>query len=287
MTACLLILGISLGFEEVLPIPLETPPFESALLEDSELTVYAELELLETTPNAVTDYEAWFNGKDWPAVICHGGGSNDAIRGTIPRGVPSILTTPGDGEFHLSEIIFGTEADIALYGSPPNRFGVILNPRILVIMEPASPEGREMVLDFLAYSHSPDDLPVGEQFTFQQIRWAEVMDGILYVSTAHRTYAENSGGLNAYITALDLETLGILWRSEPLVANSENFLIIGDTIVSGYGFTNEDDYICLLDRLTGETLERIPVPSAPEYFYRDGDRLFVRCYDTDLVFNIH
>lgn len=152
-------------------------------------------------------------------------------------------------------------------------------------MEPVSHE-MGMVLDFLAYTRGPDDLPADEEFTFQQVRWAEVSDGILYVSTAHRTYAESSGGLNAFVTAIDLETLGILWRSEPLVANSENFLIIGDTIVSGYGFTAEEDRICLLNRLTGETLERIPVPSAPQYFYRDGDSLFVRCYSTDLVYAI-
>jgi hypothetical protein len=281
----LLMLIIGSGSTEVLPTPLETPPFESMLLEGSGATAYAELDLLESTPNDVTDYEAWFAGKDWSALICHGGGANDAVRGTAPRGVASVLTTPGDGEFHLSGVIFCPEATVALYGSPPNRFGVILDPRILVLMEPATLE-RGRILDFLAYSHSPDDLPEDEDFTFQQLRWAEVKDGILYVSTAHRTYAESSGGRNAYVTAIDLETLEILWRSEPLVANSENFLILDDTIVCGYGFTAEEDFICLLSRLTGETLERIPVPSAPEYFYRGGDSLFVRCYNTDLLYSI-
>jgi hypothetical protein len=285
MMLFLLMFVMGSGSAEVMPIPLETPPFESMLTESSGVAVYADLELLESTPNDVTDYEAWFAGRDWPALICHGGGANDAIRGTAPRGVPSVLTTPGDGEFHLSEVIFGPEATLALYGSPPNRFGVILDPRILVLMEPATLE-QGMVLDFLAYGHGPDDSPENGDFTFQQLRWAEVMDGILYVSTAHRTCAESSGGLNAYVTAIDLETLEILWRSEPLVANSESFLILDDTIVCGYGFSAEEDFICLLSRLTGETLERIPVTSAPEYFHRDGDRLFVRCYNTDLVYSI-
>jgi len=271
------------GAVEVLPVPLEAPPFEAFVREGPETASALTLVLHESAPNDVTDYGAWFAGREWPAVVCHEGGTNDAVRGTAPRGVATVLTTPGEGVFHLAEVIFGAEADVALYGSPPNRFGVVLDPRILVLMDPLTLE-RGRVLDFLAYSHAPDDRPA--EFTFQQIRWAEVLDGILYVSTAHRTYAESSDGRNAYVTALDPETLEILWRSEPLVANSENFLIIDDTIVCGYGFTDEEDFVCLLNRLTGETMERIPVPSAPEYFLREGDSLFVRCYDTDLVFEV-
>lgn len=269
---------------DLTPVPLETPSFQYQLFETAHETVT--LELIETRENRVTDLEEWFAYIVWPAVTYHNGGVNDEIRGTsLPYDIAELLRTPGEGLFHLFQVIYGEESTIATYGSAPNRFDVILDPRILVVMDKET-RRPGLVLDFLTYSNAPETLPGDEDFVFQQIRWAVVQEGILYVSTAHRTYAESSGGLNAYITALDMNTLEVLWRSEPLVSNSENFLIAGDTIISGYGFTAEDDYIYLLDRLTGEVTGSYGVPSAPDYLYRDGNMLYVRCYNADCVFRI-
>jgi hypothetical protein len=292
MTAFLVLISLCAGREEVLPSPLETPPFRYTLESPAgmERAVYIpDLVLLESASNAGIDFGEWFVGvEDWPAVTYHNGGVNDEIRGTVPpTGIARVLYTPGDGEFHLYQFIFGHVADFAMYGDPPNRYGVVLNPRILeVFLDPVDPE-PSLVLDFLGYGHSPADTFVNPSATFQQLQWAEVSDdSILYVSNAHRTYAESSGGLNAYMTAIDLKTLEVRWRSEPLVANAENFLLLDDAIITGYGFTAEDDFIYVLDRLTGEVMQSIPVPSAPQYLYAEGDRLHVRCYDTDLVFSI-
>ncbi len=52
-----------------------------------------------------------------------------------------------------------------------------------------------------------------------------MVDGVLYVSNVHSTYAESSGGLNGFITANDPVSLEVLWRSEPLLINSENFVV--------------------------------------------------------------
>jgi hypothetical protein len=291
MTAFLVLISLCAAQEEVLPRPLETPPFRYTLdsFDGMECGVYVPyLILLESSPNHDVDFDDWFVGmEDWPAVTFHNGGVNDEIRGTDPpTGITRILHSPGDGEFHLYQFIFGDEGDIAMYGDPPNGFGVVLNPRILeIFLDPVDPE-PSLVLDFLTYGHGPDDIAEDVSFTFQQLRWAEVSEGVLYVSNAHRTFAESSGGLNAYMTAIDLKTLQVLWRSEPLVANAESFVLRGDAVITGYGFTEEDDFIYILDRMTGVILEKIPVPSAPEYLYADGDRLYVRCYDTDLVFSI-
>lgn len=276
-------------FGEVLPIPLETPPFEAqyapALCGAYDIP---DLLLLESTPNSGSDYEEWFDRfEDWPSVTFHGGGNNDAIRGEwLPNEVPGFLRVPGNDEFDIYQFIYGDETDLAMYGDPPNRYGVVLCPRLLALYpDPVDPE-PSAVLDFLTYAHGPADLEDDMDFTFQQLRWAEVDDGVLYVSNAHRTYAESSGGLNGFITAIDPGTLEILWRSEPLVSNSENFVVLDDGIVTGYGFTGEDDYLYILNRHTGNTVERIPVPSAPEYLFAEGDRLYVRCYDTDLVYTV-
>lgn len=37
-----------------------------------------------------------------------------------------------------------------------------------------------------------------------------------------------------------------------------NFLVKGDVIFCGYGFTAEDDYLYQLDKNTGEVIDRLP-----------------------------
>jgi len=77
-----------------------------------------------------------------------------------------------------------------------------------------------------------------------------------------------------------------LWRSPALVANARTFVVTGDLIVAGYGFTAEPDFLYLLDRRSGKVLHQLPVPSAPESIkLRDG-RLHVRTYDRQVVARI-
>lgn len=52
---------------------------------------------------------------------------------------------------------------------------------------------------------------------------------------------------------------------------------------AGYGFTAEPDFLYLLDRRTGDVLDRLTVPSAPEIIKLRGDLLHVRTYDRQLV----
>lgn len=274
------------GAQPVLdPVQLDSPPWSYTL--ENPASEFISLQLLKCAENRVTDYEDWFEGVgDWPAATYHNGGINDEIRGSVPPGpVESVIIPAGEQSYHLYMIIQGPEKALAFYGSAPNRFGVVLDPRYLMIMDPFTFD-QELLLDFTTYSHAPSDREGESDFTFQELQWAVVENSVLYVSTAHRTYADCSGGQNAYITAIDLGSQEILWRSRSLVSNSENFIITGDTIVTGYGFSAERDYIYLLNRLTGQVMETYSVPSAPEYMYMSGDRLYVRCYDCDRVYRV-
>jgi len=141
-------------------------------------------------------------------------------------------------------------------------------------------------LDFSAYRLAPDNLPSDLQFVDQSVQWAEVKDGVLYISHGHRTYARSSKGMNAYITALDLLTAELRWRSEPLVAGAANFVLDGAFILTGYGFTAEPDNLVVLERRSGKTVSRVKVDSAPEYLFVQGRRLLVRTYDTDYEFDL-
>lgn len=136
------------------------------------------------------------------------------------------------------------------------------------------------VLDFVNYMRPPNGA------WLEEILWAHESRRILYVAHAHLTYATATRGRNAYVSAIDLDTNRLLWRSPALVANARTFVVARDVIVSGYGFTRELDFLYLLDRKTGRVLDRLPVPSAPEIIERRGDRLEVRTYDRKVVARI-
>jgi hypothetical protein len=137
--------------------------------------------------------------------------------------------------------------------------------------------------DFAKYAWPPRYVKSDKEFVYEQVVWAREADGVLYVETAHSTYAYSSYGLNAYLNAISLKTKKLLWRSPALVANAANFVLAGNVIVSGYGFTKEPDYLYALDRRNGHVLARLLVPSAPERIAIHGRRLDVDTYDHHVV----
>ena len=127
---------------------------------------------------------------------------------------------------------------------------------------------------------------LGWPYTEQHIFWAQCADDILYVSLGHSTYA-SSCPYTAYLVAIDLsDNFKVLWKSAPLVSNSDNFIVYDDVIFTGYGFTNEDDMIYELNRYTGEVYKKWHVDSAPDFFIDKDCILYVRTYDTDYAFEV-
>ncbi len=83
-----------------------------------------------------------------------------------------------------------------------------------------------------------------------------------------------------------LKSKRLRWRSPALVANAGNFVLLNDTIVSGYGFTAEPDYLYAIDRATGRVKGRLLLPSSPERIARHGDVLTVDTYDHRLTIRV-
>ncbi|MFR6332239.1 MAG: hypothetical protein ACLUOI_27890 [Eisenbergiella sp.] len=99
-------------------------------------------------------------------------------------------------------------------------------------------KGEVFELDFSDFEYAGDFKQSEKEFVRQQIRYAQIKDHILYLSIGHLTYAESSPH-NAYVAAVDLAEKKLLWKSQPLVSNAANFVIKGDVLLCGYGFTAE------------------------------------------------
>ncbi len=140
--------------------------------------------------------------------------------------------------------------------------------------------------DLKNYAWPPRIKPGDREFVYEQPEWAFEAGGVLYVATAHSTYASSSYGRNGYITAIDLKTRRALWRSPALVANASTFVVAGRYLLTGYGFTSEPDYLYLLDRATGKVVDRLLVPNAPEQITRQGSLIRVRTYDHVVVVRV-
>jgi hypothetical protein len=141
--------------------------------------------------------------------------------------------------------------------------------------------------DFRNYAWPPRIVSGDREFVYEQVVWAKEADtGLLYVETAHSTYARSSYGRNGYLNAIDLKTRKLRWRSPALVANAANFVLFNGVIISGYGFTNEPDYLYAIDRATGRVVGRVLLPTGPERIVRHGNTLTVDTYDHRLTIRV-
>jgi hypothetical protein len=139
--------------------------------------------------------------------------------------------------------------------------------------------------DLTELCNGPDQKEGRNSDQTEYLRYAKIVDDILYLEISHWAYA-SEGPDNAYIVAIDINTGEVIFRSQPLVANGFNFLVVDDTIICGYGFTDEPDFIYLLDRYDGSVKEKIPVKSAPYQFELVDDTLYVATYNTEYEFKV-
>jgi hypothetical protein len=190
-------------------------------------------------------------------------------------------TGAGSGNVHF-EIVSSAPADPARDIRSPSSRPLRLEGPDGSTQHVVVSRGR-YAYDFERYALPPRIAPGEREFVYEEVAFAKEAAGVLYVETAHSTYAKSSYGLNAYLNAVDLKTMKLRWRSPALVANAGNFVLRGETLISGYGFTSEPDYLYAMDRRTGRVQSRLLLPSSPERIARHGNLLTVDTYDHRLV----
>ena len=219
------------------------------------------LVLISKRGNAITDDAEWFarNRLTLPDLSAD---SNDAPHpsGTLPLTIPLIYT--------------GLRMERALPGGSPNRY--LLRYGATHLLKTTADSKAVYALDFSQFG-SPA-LPLG--FTLED------NSGTLYVSHAINGYAKEVQNQTGYISALQPKTGKLLWRSAPLTNNADTFVETADALVCGYGFTAEPDFLYVLDKHTGKRVQTVPLVTAAQYIVKRGNRVYVRCYNTDYVFAV-
>ncbi|XXX73388.1 hypothetical protein WMF30_37685 [Sorangium sp. So ce134] len=260
------------------PVKLAPPPFGQALFRPAPAGGSAAPRLVKVAEqkNKITDQAAWFatNALSLPTLqvpSAAAGESSDVP--PLPSFVPDSyrdrpLVKAIDHGDHLA-LLYGPSFSEA-------RFVAILDAAHRIVA----------FFDFESFLMPPEVAPNEDEFVRGHIGWAVVKDGVLYVSSGHRTYAASSKGKNAFLSAIDLASGQLLWQSAPLVCNAENFVLRGDHLLCGYGFTAEPDFLYVLERATGKVVSKLPLKSGPEFLVEKEGKLFVRTYDTDYVFEI-
>jgi outer membrane protein assembly factor BamB len=222
--------------------------------------------------NAITDDDAWFrrNGLNLPTLALPDPAAD--APGGLPEGLPTTLE--GNAVVAAFASADGGKTVLAVYGP---EFGAA---RYVVAWDVGA-KGFRYAFDLDKFR-----APSGKVLKLTGVNYAREEAGTLYLINDAGGYAKDWRGENGYLTAIDTATGKLLWRSAPLTANSRTLELVGEAVVCGYGFTNEPDFLFVLDRRTGRVLQKIPLTSAADYLFRKGDRLYVRCYDTDYVFAV-
>jgi hypothetical protein len=87
--------------------------------------------------------------------------------------------------------------------------------------------------------------------------------GTLYFNEACQSYSSEANGRCSSLVAVDAAAKKVVWRSRPLTSNGM-FVVAGEHLIAGYGFTSEPDFVHVVKRSDGSIAQRIPVPTGPQ-----------------------
>ena len=208
--------------------------------------------------------------------------------------IPDIVPELYSDKWVLNDVFYDGDYPVAIYGRAPktellpwgqsekdiSRRG--RDPHLIMLVDPT--KDVKKVYNTSAMTFPPKNRAA--EIDRQSVEWAVVKDGILYFSISGLMGFDN--GQNAYVVAIDTSTDKTLWVSKPNTCNSNNFLIIDNSIVCGFGDSGKPDFINVLNRFTGVQKQQLWVANAPNWLAIGSDgRLYVSLYNKHVAFKIN
>jgi hypothetical protein len=301
---------------------LPAPPWGHTLATRAPITdpTMPRLSKRSERPNGITDDEKWFSVNQLhtpeyfvpPAgdfLFAPGAVSSTTVANRLTGFAyteiqPSARYLPIDLPSSVP-LAYGTIPLRRMFASPPYTV-CIYGSSVVAVFEGAS--SLRALLDFAAYEHPPSNkygtVVVGQatlrtaagtqtsaitattDTVREELDFALARSDTLYVQHSYNGYTKDAAGQTGYVTALDLGTGGVLWRSAPMVANAASFVLDGGGVLTAYGFTAEPRFLYVLDAATGITTQKLSIRATPETLLEKGGTLHVRAYDTDYLYNV-
>lgn len=204
----------------------------------------------------------------------------------VPEGVPAVY----HDKWALNDVFTDGDYPVAIYGRMPGEEPLPWGksekdlscrgrePHLIMLLDP-SREVKKV--------YNTRDITITEKDSlFQQVTWAVVKDGVLYFSEC-TIAAPGKDSQGNYLVAVDTKTDKTIWMSKPRTVNSDNFLIVDNSIICGLGGSGITDYIYVLNRFTGVKTQEYWIPTAANWFAIGEDkRLYVSLYDKHVAFRI-
>ena len=195
--------------------------------------------------------------------------------------IPDIVPEIYDGEWVLNDVFYDGDYPVAIYGRAPKTELLPWGKSEKDI----SRRGRDPHLIMLVDPSNEVKKVYDTDIDRQSVNWAVVKNGILYFSISGLMGFDK--GQNAYVVAIDISTNKTLWVSKPNTCNTDNFLIIDNSIICGFGDSGKPDFINVLNRFTGVQKQQLWVANAPNWLAIGSDgRLYVSLYDKHVAFRI-
>lgn len=281
------------GITSVVPVVLETPNFDGMTLSNPKKMTYS-LKQVSRVSNDITDDDEWLEkyGSSEQGVKYNfpenwNNQPDENLKSRIPIMLSgkyrSYVTVPS--KYDTTRTYNNCLYNVIAYGEKSPRLGdVSIDPDLIIITDYTFNKIL-CAFDFSNFSLAKFSRSNESEFTKISVENVQIEDNILYATVGHSTYAASSSGYNAYLVAIDLKSQKVKWMTKPLTSNSP-FCIYGNTIITGYGFTDEPDYIYVIDKSTGCRLKSIKVANGPEQFSIINNKLYVRTYSYDYVFDL-
>ena len=159
--------------------------------------------------------------------------------------------------------VAGTE-NLELFIAEPTDFGWLTLYRL-----PMADDNYEFVVVLYADDKQPIetinlcDITNNRYCEVQDVRWDADNHCVLF-NMACPSYSSMINGKGSKLYSYGVDQKRIVWETDYLVSN-DIFILNDKYVFCGYGFTDERDYLFMLDKKTGKMYSKIPMMQAVQY----------------------
>ena len=246
-------------------VTLDAPNPKGSTLKLDKTIKQVKLKQKSKTGNEITDVAPWFDNNQLKLPYLF-----NTVEPYIPKTIPNAYKTKDVPSQYQAlngiPVMYAFDyGDVQLY-SYGNLYYKVITLQVVKDNKVISK------LDFSKFVVMPD----------YYVAWAIVEGDILYIQHG----VNGSAKQNAYLSAISLKENKILWTTKPLISDVRNFVLSGDSIITGYGNSGEPDFLYVLDKHSGDVVQKIKLKTGPEFIIEKDNDIYVRTYSEDYVFSM-